>query len=86
MEFERNKSSIPEEPCQNIANDTDDITSKGIRVLPFDRCTDECQSSTKRHKKDNANGKDFSPNNSTGDSSPIRSTVVNKKCQKTHQN
>lgn len=82
MEFERNKSSIPEEPCQNIANDTDDITSKGIRVLPFDRCTDECQSSTKRHKKDNANGKDFSPNNSTGDSSPIRSTVVNKKMSK----
>ena len=51
MEFERNKSLIPEEPCQNIANDTDDITSKGIRVLPFDRCTDECQSSTKRQKK-----------------------------------
>ena len=82
MDSERNDSSIPEEPAKSIATEREDLTSKSTRVLSFDRMTDECQSSPKKRKKDNANGKDLSPNNSTGDSSPIRSMMVNKKMSK----
>ena len=82
MDSERNKSSRTEEPSKNIANESDDLKSKGIRSLSFNRMTDEYQSSPKRHKRDNASGKELSPNNSTGDSSPIKSTIVKKQLSK----
>ena len=82
MDSERNKSSRTEESSKNIANESDYLNSEGIRILSFDRMTDECQSSPKKHKKDNASGKELSPNNCTGDSSPNRSTVVKRTLSK----
>ena len=79
MDSERNKSSRTEEPSKNIANESDNLNSKGIKSLSFDRMTNECQSSPKRHNKDNASGKELPPNNNTGDSSPIKRTVVKRK-------
>ena len=79
MDSERNKSSRTEELSKNITNENDDLNSKGIRSLSFDIMIDDCQSSPKKHTKDNTSGKELSPNNSIGDSSPIKSTVVKKK-------